>query len=453
MPPVSKTVFVCQQCAYKSPKWIGKCPSCGAWNSFSEEIVLKKTDPHQHSGNITDSELIDLADVNPLDCERIILPFVEFNRVLGGGLVKGSVLLLGGEPGVGKSTLMLQTALQLDGLKILYVSGEESPGQIRLRASRFVKGSSEILLYSGTIAENIIAAAEKIKPDIVVVDSIQTVYTDQNPGSPGTVGQIRACAQLLQRFAKQSLTPVILIGHITREGNIAGPMALEHIVDVVLQFEGDNNHYYRLLRTKKNRFGSASELGVFEMDQKGLIEVNDPGNILLPDDYEGASGTAITAMNEGSRTLMIEVQALAGNSVYSSPQRITTGFDTRRLHMIIAVLEKRMGYRLGQKDIFLNIAGGIRLTDPAADLAVLTAILSSLTDIAVDASSCFIGEISLSGQVRPVSNIQMRISEVIKLGFKKVYLSKYQQHLDTNINISVERISGIKEVAKKVFSA
>ncbi|HOE03830.1 MAG TPA: DNA repair protein RadA [Bacteroidales bacterium] len=453
MPPVSKTVFVCQQCAYKSPKWIGKCPSCGAWNSFSEEIVLKKTDLHQHSGNITDSELIDLADVNPLDCERIILPFVEFNRVLGGGLVKGSVLLLGGEPGVGKSTLMLQTALQLDGLKILYVSGEESPGQIRLRASRFVKGSSEILLYSGTIAENIIAAAEKIKPDIVVVDSIQTVYTDQNPGSPGTVGQIRACAQLLQRFAKQSLTPVILIGHITREGNIAGPMALEHIVDVVLQFEGDNNHYYRLLRTKKNRFGSASELGVFEMDQKGLIEVNDPGNILLPDDYEGASGTAITAMNEGSRTLMIEVQALAGNSVYSSPQRITTGFDTRRLHMIIAVLEKRMGYRLGQKDIFLNIAGGIRLTDPAADLAVLTAILSSLTDIAVDASSCFIGEISLSGQVRPVSNIQMRISEVIKLGFKKVYLSKYQQHLDTNINISVERISGIKEVAKKVFSA
>jgi len=453
MPPVSKTVFVCQQCAYKSPKWIGKCPSCGAWNSFSEEIVLKKTDPHQHSGNITDSELIDLADVNPLDCERIILPFVEFNRVLGGGLVKGSVLLLGGEPGVGKSTLMLQTALQLDGLKILYVSGEESPGQIRLRASRFVKGSSEILLYSGTIAENIIAAAEKIKPDIVVVDSIQTVYTDQNPGSPGTVGQIRACAQLLQRFAKQSLTPVILIGHITREGSIAGPMALEHIVDVVLQFEGDNNHYYRLLRTKKNRFGSASELGVFEMDQKGLIEVNDPGNILLPDDYEGASGTAITAMNEGSRTLMIEVQALAGNSVYSSPQRITTGFDTRRLHMIIAVLEKRMGYRLGQKDIFLNIAGGIRLTDPAADLAVLTAILSSLTDIAVDASTCFIGEISLSGQVRPVSNIQMRISEVIKLGFKKVYLSKYQQHLDTNINISVERISGIKEVAKKVFSA
>ncbi|NLA24838.1 MAG: DNA repair protein RadA [Bacteroidales bacterium] len=448
-----KTAFICQQCSYKSPKWIGKCPSCNTWNSFVEEIIPPKSSSLATSLSLNEFEVIDLEEVNPIDAERIQLKYTEFNRVLGGGLVKGSILLLGGEPGVGKSTLMLQTAMQLPDKKVLYVSGEESPAQIKMRAERLGEINSKIILYTGTVIENILAAAEKTEPDILIIDSIQTIYTDLIASGPGSVGQVRACAQLLQRYAKQSQVPVILIGHITKEGSIAGPMALEHIVDVVLQFEGDNNHYYRLLRTKKNRFGSASELGVFEMDSRGLLEVKDPSSILLSDDYGNASGVAITAMNEGSRTLMLEIQALAANSVYSSPQRIATGFDIRRMHMLIAVLEKKLGYRLGQKDIFLNIAGGIKLVDPAADLAIIIAIISSVSDISVDSKSCFIGEISLSGQIRPVSNIQMRISEVEKLGFNKLYISKYQQQFETKSNINAIRVANVNELIKLAFSS
>ncbi|HOY38895.1 MAG: DNA repair protein RadA [Bacteroidales bacterium] len=450
--PSYKSVFVCQQCAYKSAKWIGRCPSCNSWNSFIEETVVKKPENAAKNTSFSAAELQELSEVNPVLCERIVLPFGEFNRVLGGGLVKGSVILIGGEPGIGKSTLIMQSVLGLNNKKVLYVSGEESPSQIKLRADRLSQTGSQMYLFSGIALENILAAARTVKPDIVVIDSVQTIYSEDFMSVPGSVSQIRGCAQQLQQFAKSGGVPVILIGHINKEGNIAGPMTLEHIVDVVIQFEGDSNHYYRLLRSKKNRFGSAFELGVFEMTQVGLVEITDPGNMLLSENIQPVSGVSITAMNEGSRTIILEIQALAGNSVYSSPQRTATGFDSRRLNMLLAVIEKRLGYRLGQKDIFLNIAGGIRLNDPAADLAVISAILSSLTDLPISHDTCFIGEISLSGQVRPVSNIQMRLSEVSKLGFRKVFLSKYQQHLEQQQGVEYVKISSIKEFAGLLFA-
>lgn len=451
MAPASKTVFVCQQCAYKSPKWIGRCPSCNTWNSFVEEVVEKKGKANALAISVPESEIFEIGDIDVTESERIQLPYDEFNRVLGGGLVKGSLVLLGGEPGIGKSTLVLQSVLALYQKRILYVSGEESPSQIKLRANRLNSNAAKVYLYSGTSIDHIIEAARNTSPDVLVVDSVQTVYTDEISSVPGSVSQVRACAQLLQKFAKTTGVPVIIIGHINKEGSIAGPMSLEHIVDVVLQFEGDTNNYYRLLRSKKNRFGSAFELGVFEMTQQGLSEISDPGNLLLTGRDEDVGGVAVTAMNEGSRSLMLEIQALAGNSVYSSPQRTATGFDSRRLNMILAVIEKRLGYRLGQKDIFLNIAGGIKLNDPAADLAVLAALLSSLTDMPVTGNTCFLGEISLTGQIRPVANFQLRISEITKLRFNRLFVSKYQKIESITSQIEIIPVAGIQQFAKQVF--
>ncbi|MFN7012646.1 MAG: DNA repair protein RadA [Bacteroidia bacterium] len=451
-----KSAYFCQSCGFQSPKWLGKCPSCAAWNSLVEEIVQKEDKPL--TGVATSKLKIvkpqPITDIKLNEEERYILPDSELNRVLGGGLVPGSLVLFGGDPGIGKSTLMLQVALSLKGLKVLYVSGEESEQQIKMRAERINIKNEQCYILTETNTQNIFKQVEDIAPQLLIIDSIQTLYTSYIDSSPGSVSQIRECAAEMLKFAKESGIPVFLIGHITKEGTLAGPKVLEHMVDTVLHFEGDRNHIYRLLRTTKNRFGSTNELGIYEMQSGGLRQVSNPSEILITQREEPISGVAIAATMEGMRPMLIEVQALVSSAVYGTPQRSTTGFDARRLNMLLAVLEKRVGFRLGQKDVFLNIAGGIRVDDPAIDMSVVTSILSSSEDLPVPQNVCFAGEIGLSGEIRPVNRIDSRISESEKLGFEKIYISYYNlKGLDQKTyNIEIVAVKKIEELFRCLFA-
>ena len=446
-----KAVFVCQNCGYISPKWVGKCSNCNSWNSFIEEIQSSEPKGLKSKTQAAPGNAIKISEIRKREITRIKLPYDEFNRVLGGGLVPGSLVLLGGEPGIGKSTLVLQTVLNLKDYKVLYVSGEESENQIKLRAERIGIKNDNCYIYTETNIEKIIATIKAIEPLIIIIDSVQTVASADLTSSPGTVSQVRECTRLLQEYAKEFEIPVILIGHINKDGDIAGPMSLEHIVDAVFQFEGDNNHYYRLLRPKKNRFGSTYEIGVFEMQNYGLKEITDPGNILLTGDNSGLSGVAYGTIGEGSRTLMIEIQSLIGNSVYSSPQRTSTGFDSRRFQMILAVIEKRLGLNLSQKDAFVNIAGGIKVSDTAADLAVLASVVSSYYDKPLPENTCFVGELGLSGQIRPVSFIDKRVGEANRLGFNNVFISAAQKSELDKKTSGVIPVSDVRDFAAKLF--
>ncbi len=419
-----KSVWVCQSCGAESPKWIGRCPVCGEWNTYVEERVSKPV-TGQPRGVVSSSPPRPLTEVSSLDHRRLVTNTGEFNRVLGGGIVPGTLILLGGEPGIGKSTLALQVCLQLSPAVTLYVSGEESAEQIKLRADRLQMPQENVLIYAETRLEEIIGQIRHLSPQLVIIDSIQTITTGEIESAAGTVSQIRESAGKLLALAKETGIPILLIGHITKEGTLAGPKVLEHIVDVVLHFEGDPKFFFRLLRVLKNRFGSASELALFEMKEEGLREILNPSELLLSHLDDALSGIATAATIDGARPFLIEIQALVSTAVYGTPQRSTTGFDIRRLHMLLAVLEKRAGFRLSARDVFLNIAGGLRVDDPAIDLAVTTAILSSYLDIALPPSIAFAAEIGLSGEVRPVARMDQRISEAAKLGFKKIMISGY----------------------------
>ena len=419
-----KIAYVCSNCGQESAKWIGKCPSCGQWNTFKEIRIVNDTGSmaaknaaHAVRSSITNkNKPLFLHEISAKDEPRIDMHDDELNRVLGGGLVSGSIVLLGGEPGIGKSTLTLQTILHMNERRILYVSGEESAHQIKMRAER-IGGNSEVMILCETSLESIFDNIKEVKPELVVIDSIQTISTSDVESSPGSITQVRECAAALLRFAKTSGIPVILIGHINKEGTLAGPKILEHIVDTVIQFEGDQHYMYRILRSIKNRFGSTSELGIYEMQQNGLRQVSNPSELLLSQDHEGLSGVAISSAIEGVRPFLVETQALVSSAAYGTPQRSATGFDQRRLNMLLAVLEKRVGFKLMQKDVFINIAGGLRVTDLAMDLSVIAAVLSSNVDTAIEAGWCMAGEVGLSGEVRPVNRIEQRIAEAEKLGF------------------------------------
>ena len=419
-----KIAYVCSNCGQESAKWIGKCPSCGQWNTFKEIRIANDTSSmaaknaaHAVRSSITNkNKPLFLHEISAKDEPRIDMHDDELNRVLGGGLVPGSIVLLGGEPGIGKSTLTLQTILHMNERRILYVSGEESAHQIKMRAER-IGGNSEVMILCETSLESIFDNIKEVKPELVVIDSIQTISTSDVESSPGSITQVRECAAALLRFAKTSGIPVILIGHINKEGTLAGPKILEHIVDTVIQFEGDQHYMYRILRSIKNRFGSTSELGIYEMQQNGLRQVSNPSELLLSQDHEGLSGVAISSAIEGVRPFLVETQALVSSAAYGTPQRSATGFDQRRLNMLLAVLEKRVGFKLMQKDVFINIAGGLRVTDLAMDLSVIAAVLSSNVDTAIEAGWCMAGEVGLSGEVRPVNRIEQRIAEAEKLGF------------------------------------
>ncbi|MBF1448633.1 MAG: DNA repair protein RadA [Prevotella oris] len=419
-----KIAYVCSNCGQESAKWIGKCPSCGQWNTFKEIRIANDTGSmaaknaaHAVRSSITNkNKPLFLHEISAKDEPRIDMHDDELNRVLGGGLVPGSIVLLGGEPGIGKSTLTLQTILHMNERRILYVSGEESAHQIKMRAER-IGGNSEVMILCETSLESIFDNIKEVKPELVVIDSIQTISTSDVESSPGSITQVRECAAALLRFAKTSGIPVILIGHINKEGTLAGPKILEHIVDTVIQFEGDQHYMYRILRSIKNRFGSTSELGIYEMQQNGLRQVSNPSELLLSQDHEGLSGVASSSAIEGVRPFLVETQALVSSAAYGTPQRSATGFDQRRLNMLLAVLEKRVGFKLMQKDVFINIAGGLRVTDLAMDLSVIAAVLSSNVDTAIEAGWCMAGEVGLSGEVRPVNRIEQRIAEAEKLGF------------------------------------
>ena len=422
----TKTVYICSNCGADSPKWIGKCPNCGEWNTYVEETVVKES-PAARRGTAAFSSSskprpVLLRDISAEKEERLDMKDEELNRVLGGGLVRGSLVLIGGEPGIGKSTLILQTVLKLPELRVLYVSGEESSKQLKMRADRIDPDNQNCLILCETNLEQIFAHVENVKPDLLVVDSIQTVFTENVESSPGSITQVRECSAAILKYAKESGVPVLLIGHINKEGSIAGPKVLEHIVDTVLQFEGDQHYMYRILRSIKNRFGSTAELGIYEMRQDGLRQVSNPSELLLTQNHEGLSGVAIAAAIEGIRPFLIETQALVSTAVYGTPQRSATGFDIRRMNMLLAVLEKRAGFKLAQKDVFLNIAGGLRVNDPAIDLAVLSAVLSSSLDISIETGVCMAGEIGLSGEIRPVNRIEQRIMEAEKLGFSRIII-------------------------------
>lgn len=456
-----KTAYVCSNCGYDSPKWLGKCPSCGQWNSFQEVMIHKESPAKGASGGMGHDALrsqrpMRLRDIDASSEPRIDMHDEELNRVLGGGLVKGSLVLLGGEPGIGKSTLVMQTVLQMPEKRILYVSGEESQRQLKLRADRLQRSSvndDSCLILCETNLEQIFKHIKEVEPDIVIIDSIQTIYTELVDSSPGNITQVRECAAAILRFAKESHTAVILIGHINKEGTIAGPKILEHIVDTVLQFEGDQHYMYRILRSNKNRFGSTDELGIYEMRQDGLLQVSNPSELLLNQEHEGMSGIAIAGAIEGVRPLLIEVQALVSSAVYGYPQRSATGFDLRRMNMLLAVLEKRVGFKLAQKDVFLNIAGGLRVNDTAIDLAVISAILSSNMDAAIEPGVCMAGEIGLSGEIRPVSRIMQRISEAQKLGFKRFLLPKKNlQGLDVkHLEMELVPVRKVEEAFRMLF--
>ena len=421
-----KKAYFCRNCGHESPKWIGRCPACGEWNTFTEEVIQR--DSSSGTGSLVrngNSRPQRVAEIAELTAKRIDLGNSEVNRVLGGGMVRGSLILLGGEPGIGKSTLSLQIALAANGLRTLYVSGEESPQQIKMRASRLGVHNEECLIYSETLLENIVAQMDELKPDLVIVDSIQTIYTDLIDSSAGSVSQIRECAATLLKYAKTHDLSVIIIGHITKDGTIAGPKILEHIVDVVLQFEGDSNNIYRILRGNKNRFGATFEIGVFEMRSEGLACVDNPSEILLSHYDEPLSGIAVGAAVDGIRPYLIETQALVSNAAYGTPQRSATGYDTRRLNMILAVLEKRVGLKMYTKDVFLNFAGGFKVSDPGLDLAIVAAIISSYFDRPIGEGICCAGEIGLSGEVRPAPRNDQRIIEAARLGFRRVVVSGY----------------------------
>ncbi|MAU36723.1 MAG: DNA repair protein RadA [Flavobacteriales bacterium] len=444
------SAFFCQSCGYQSPKWLGKCPSCNNWNTFVEEIILKGNDKKRITSNKTNKASL-ISDIDYANEKRIVCNDKELNRVLGGGIVPGSITLLGGEPGIGKSTLLLQFALSSKSKIILYISGEESKKQIKMRADRINKNSKHCYILNETTTDNIFQQIEKVKADILVVDSIQTMNTAHIESSTGSVSQIRECTAEFIKFAKETGTAVFLIGHINKDGAIAGPKILEHMVDTVLQFEGDRNHVYRILRTIKNRFGSASELGVYEMNNEGLREVNNPSEILISERDEPTSGISIAATIEGARPLLVEIQSLVSSAVYGTPQRSATGYDTKRMNMLLAVLEKRCGFRLGAKDVFLNITGGIKIDDTAIDLAIVCSILSSDQDVALDPLISFSGEIGLSGEIRAVSRIENRIAEAEKLGYKQIVISKYNKFNAKSFKIKIIQLGKIDEVYKLFF--
>ena len=449
----TKSVYFCQSCGYESPKWLGKCPSCGAWNTFAEEkiSVSKKTD--LKPGKVKTQKPVKLSEIEALDEPRIHMPSEELNRVLGGGLVAGSLTLIGGEPGIGKSTLLLQNILSIRNKKILYISGEESAGQLKLRADRLGKVSDNTLILCETRLDNIFTQIENVSPQIVVVDSIQTIGSEQIESAAGSVSQVRECAAALLRYAKESGVPVILVGHINKDGAIAGPKVLEHIVDTVLQFEGDRQYLYRILRSIKNRFGSTSEIGIYEMVQKGLREVKNPSEMLLSENREEEmSGIAIGVTVEGVRPFMVEVQALVSSAAYGTPQRSVTGFDQRRLNMLLAVLEKRARFKLGQKDVFLNMAGGLKVADPAIDMAVVAAIMSSNFDVSVSRKTAFIGEVGLSGEIRTVTRIEQRVAEVEKLGFDAVVIPKGNlKGIKDKFKLKIVEVSKVEEMLRYLF--
>jgi DNA repair protein RadA/Sms len=450
----TKTVFVCQNCGVESAKWIGRCPSCKEWNTYHEEIIAPASS--KGTGFMADLEkrkpqLLDNIEADEKNRHKTGIS--ELDRILGGGMVSGSLILLGGEPGVGKSTLALQLALALKDTKILYVSGEESEEQISLRAHRLKKSNPQCYILSETELESILTHSENIKPGLIIVDSIQTVSTSMLESSAGSVSQVRECAAQLLKYSKLSGIPVFLIGHITKDGTLAGPKVLEHIVDVVLYFEGDNNYVYRILRSVKNRFGSTSEIGIFEMVETGLREDNNPSELFINQHEEALSGISIAATVDGLRPFLIETQALVSSAVYGTPQRSSTGFDIRRLNMLLAVLEKRAGFRLGVKDVFLNIAGGIKVSDPAIDLAIVSSVLSSNLDIPISRDICFAGETGLSGEIRPVSRIEQRIREASKMGFKKIYVSKFHKNLTLKgLDIEVVHVGKIEQLVRSLFS-
>jgi len=458
-----KIAYVCSNCGQESAKWIGKCPACGQWNTFKEIRIAN--DSGQQAARSAAASVrsardngrnrpLFLHEISAKDEPRLNLKDEELNRVLGGGLVPGSIVLLGGEPGIGKSTLTLQTILNLTDRKILYVSGEESAHQLKMRAERLGKADAgNCLILCDTSLENIFTHIREVRPDLVIIDSIQTISTDDVDSSPGSITQVRECASALLRFAKSSGTPVILIGHINKEGTLAGPKILEHIVDTVIQFEGDQHYVYRILRSMKNRFGNTSELGIYEMRQDGLRPVSNPSELLLTQDHEGLSGVAISSVIEGIRPFLVETQALVSSAAYGTPQRSATGFDQRRLNMLLAVLEKRVGFKLMQKDVFINIAGGLRVTDLAMDLSVIAAVLSSNVDTPIEAGWCMAGEVGLSGEVRPVSRIEQRISEAEKLGFNHIILPKYNlQGLGRKkFNIELAPVRKVEEALRALF--
>lgn len=451
----TKSVYVCQNCGVDSPKWIGKCPSCGEWNSYVEEVVSKDAAPKfQMAGvELTKQKPVLISNVETDEESRFDTSSDELNRVLGGGLVPGSLVLIGGEPGIGKSTLVLQVVLNLKGKRTLYISGEESVKQLKLRAERLKYENPDCYIVSETSLEQIFVHVQNIQPDVVIVDSIQTISTELVESSPGSVSQVRECTAALLKFCKTTAIPVLLIGHINKEGSIAGPKVLEHIVDTVLQFEGDQHYMYRILRPIKNRFGSTSELGIFEMQQNGLREVSNPSELLLSQNHEGLSGVAIASAIEGIRPFLIEVQALVSSAAYGTPQRSSTGFDLRRLNMLLAVLEKRAGFKIAQKDVFLNIAGGIKVNDPAIDLAVISAILSSSVDIAIEKHMCVAGEVGLSGEIRPINRIEQRIHEAEKLGFKKMIIPdiNLKSMNLTKMNIELIKVKKVEEAFRVLF--
>ncbi len=449
----SKTMWVCQNCGAESVKWLGRCPSCGEWNTFHEEVTLLQPRGETFPGEFHEKRKPELlSSISSYEKPRYKTGIYELDRILGGGLVPGSLVLLGGEPGVGKSTLALHLALATPGRKILYVSGEESGEQISLRAKRLGKSNPECYVLCETELENITAYSEQIKPEIVIIDSIQTVSTTLLESPAGSVSQVRECAARLLKYSKLTGIPVILIGHITKDGTLAGPRVLEHIVDVVFYFEGDNNYVYRILRPVKNRFGSTSEIGIFEMTESGLKEVVNPSEMFINTHDEALSGVSIAAMVEGIRPFMIETQALVSSAVYGTPQRSSTGFDIRRLNMLLAILEKRAGFKLGMKDVFLNIAGGIRVSDPAIDLAVISSILSSNLDVPISKNICFAGEAGLSGEIRPVSVIEQRIKEAAKMGFESIVISSYQKiNSLRNIQIKIVKAGKVEQLVKYLF--
>jgi DNA repair protein RadA/Sms len=451
----NKTTFICQQCGTESAKWQGKCPSCNSWNTFVEEIIHKDNkkeiweDEQSDSKNTRSKKLGEIVESETV---RIRTKDNELNRVLGGGIVEGSVILVAGEPGIGKSTLFLQACLQMNTITTLYISGEESLQQIKMRADRLKIANDNFYLLTSTDTQTIFNEIKKIRPQLVVIDSIQTLESQFIESAPGSVSQVRECTAEIVRFAKATNTPVFIIGHITKDGNIAGPKVLEHMVDTVLQFEGDRHYAYRILRTTKNRFGNGSELGIYEMSEGGLKQISNPSDILITQKDDQLSGVAIAAMMEGARPLLIETQALVTHAVYGTPQRTVSGYDLRRLQLLLAVLEKRGGFHFGVKDVFLNMAGGIKVEDPAIDLAVICALLSSYEDKPIPMSICFVGEVGLSGEVRAVSRIEQRIAEAEKLGFEKIVVSKFnKKSISSSFKIQISFVSTIEELYNTLF--
>ena len=444
----SKKIFQCISCDNESSKWTGKCVNCGEWNTVSERTVAKSS-KNYISNSIKTPQLI--GEISGSKAERIHINDQEFNRVIGNGLVKGSVILLGGEPGIGKSTLTLKIALTLNE-KVLYISGEESNEQIKLRATRIDLNNEKCYIYNETEVNTILKTSDEVKPELIIIDSIQTIHTQDIDAIPGSVSQIKHCAEQLIKYAKDRLIPIIIIGHITKDGAIAGPKVLEHVVDTVLQFEGDKNHLYRLVRSIKNRFGSTNELGIYEMNENGLQEVNSPSKMLISTNQEKLSGIALGCSLEGIRPIMIESQALTSAATYGNPQRSANGIDIKRLNMLLAVIEKRGGMKLSQKDVFLNITGGLKIQDPAIDLSMICAILSSFFDFYIDHKICFIGEVGLSGEIRPVSRIEQRIKEVTKMGINTIYLSKYSKINDLKIqDYTLKKVGKLQEIIQHLF--